>query len=122
MESPEAGLPNEYSKFPHQRTQSMDSMSSGHSSGDQGPTSNNKNDKSSTNNTEPVGKRGTRTNKCPVVMPLEDASDQEETPAYLRFKKNLLNRTAMEMETFENLKNEDFKSYMVEFTLWSPCK
>lgn len=76
VESPEAGImPNDYSKFPHQRTQSMDSMSSGHSSGDHvlAPIS---------SATEAI-KRG-RTNKT-VVMPLEDLSDQDETPAYLRY-------------------------------------
>lgn len=64
------------SKFPHQRTQSMDSMSSGHSSGDHGPTH-----QSPTETTTTTVKRG-RNNK--TVMPLEDSSEQEDTPAYLR--------------------------------------
>lgn len=78
VESPEAGMiPNEYSKFPHQRTQSMDSMSSGHSSGDHAVAPINNNISS---NTSEAAKRA-RANK--PVMPLENLSDQEETPAYL---------------------------------------
>ncbi|XP_057370275.1 uncharacterized protein LOC130691352 isoform X3 [Daphnia carinata] len=78
VESPEAGLiPSEYSKFPHQRTQSMDSMSSGHSSGDHVLT----HTPNPGSNTE-IMKRGGRSGK-PIVMPLDDLSDEDETPAYL---------------------------------------
>jgi hypothetical protein len=57
----------------------MDSMSSGHSSGDHvlAPIPN------SSSNAESM-KRSGRTGK-PIVMPLEDLSDQDETPVYLRY-------------------------------------
>lgn len=78
VESPEAGLiSSEYSKFPHQRTQSMDSMSSGHSSGDHVLTHT-----TNPNSSTETVKRGGRSGK-PIVMPLDDLSDEDEAPAYL---------------------------------------
>lgn len=100
VESPEAGLvPSEYSKFAHQRTHSMDSMSSGHSSGDHGSANNNnknssssssKNNKKKTeqatlNKQQPAAMRLASVSKS-VVMPLEDeAEEEEDTPAYRRY-------------------------------------
>jgi hypothetical protein len=57
----------------------MDSMSSGHSSGDHvlAPIPN------SSSSAESM-KRSGRTGK-PIVMPLEDLSDQDEAPIYLRY-------------------------------------
>lgn len=76
VESPEAGIvPSEYSKFPHQRTQSMDSMSSGHSSGDHAVFA----------NQAPIhdqSKRGRQAKA--VVMPMENPSD-DDVPIYRRF-------------------------------------
>ncbi|KAI9564967.1 hypothetical protein GHT06_008708 [Daphnia sinensis] len=87
VESPEAGLiSSEYSKFPHQRTQSMDSMSSGHSSGDHVLT----HTPNLSSNVEPA-KRGGRSGK-PIVMPLDDLSDEDETPVYLRSKETPIER------------------------------
>ena len=82
VESPEAGLiPSEYSKFPHQRTQSMDSMSSGHSSGDHVlgliPTNNAETTKQQ--------QRGRVTGKPTVVVPFDDQPDQDETSVYLAY-------------------------------------
>ena len=100
VESPEAGIvPSEYSKFAHQRTHSMDSMSSGHSSGDHGSAnSNNKtNNKKKTEQTlnkqqqQQAAMRPTTVSSKSVVMPLEDeAEDEEDTPAYRRYCRLLL--------------------------------
>lgn len=57
----------------------MDSMSSGHSSGDHVLTHT-----TNPNSSTETVKRGGRSGK-PIVMPLDDLSDEDEAPAYLRY-------------------------------------
>ena len=89
----------EYSKFPHERTQSLDSMSSGHSSGHdhvvpdainsglstvvavQHPTKNHSNTEAATGNG--VTSAGSAYIKRRVVVkPHHDPFDQQDTPTY----------------------------------------
>ena len=67
----------------------MDSMSSGHSSGDHvmtviPPTNSNNINGNISSSISSAEKRAPNATKPVIVMPLEDLSDQDETPVYLR--------------------------------------
>ena len=88
VSSPEAALGmGDYCKFAHQRTQSLDSMSSGHSSGDQTPSTLHSGHSVNDPHAEgvSVGCAPSGAKRRVVVKPLEDPVDEDEIPAYRRY-------------------------------------
>ena len=81
--SPETAAAEYPHSFPHQRTQSLDSMSSGHSSGDHVAAShfNCMHDPAPLN----ALANGHVAKRRVVVKPFDDHDDDQETPAYRRY-------------------------------------